>query len=130
MFDPKGPEASVVTAILGGMIIVLGVCVILAPPVLLIRLWIAGDRWFRRLTRRLLRTRTDWYPLELEFRRFFHWWIPRDVELRTPDDMYSYFLSERFLSRTIIRLWYVVAATYLVIVGGLLIAMAVAWRLE
>ena len=111
----------------GGTIIVLGISAILAPPIL-IRLWIAGDRWFRRLNRRLLGT--DWYPLELEFRRFTLWWVPRDVELRSPDDVHSYFLSERFRSRTIVRLWYGVAGTYFVIVGGILIAMAVAWLRE
>jgi hypothetical protein len=113
----------------GVMIIVLGISVIRAPPTL-IRVWIAGDRWFRRLNRRILGTSTDWYPLEPEFRRFTFWWVPRDVELRVPDDVYAYLRSERFRSRTIVRLWYGIAGAYLVAVGGLLIAMAVAWLLE
>jgi hypothetical protein len=129
IFDPKGALASAVAALVGGMLIVLGIYVIRASPTL-IRLWIAGDRWFRRLNRRLLGTNTDWYPLELQFRRFTYWWIPRDVELTSPDDMYSYLLSERFRSHRIVRLWYGIASTYFAIVGGLLIAMAVAWLLE
>jgi hypothetical protein len=126
--DPKGTLASAVTALVGGMLIVLGISIIRASPTL-IGLWIASDRWFRRLNRRLLGTDTDWYPLELGFRRFTYWWIPRDVELRVPDDVYSYLRSERFRSHRTVRLWYGVAGTYFTIVGGLLIAMAVAWRL-
>ena len=129
VFGAKGALASAVAALVGGMLIVLGIYVIRASPTL-IRLWIAGDRWFRRLNRRLLGTNTDWYPLELEFRRFTYWWIPRDVELRVPDDVYSYLRSERFRSHRIVRLWYGAAGTYFAIMGGLLIAMAVAWPLE
>jgi len=125
--DPKGALASAVTAVIGGMLIVLGILVIRASPTL-IRLWIAGDRWFRRLNQRLLGT--EWYPLELEFRRFTYWWVPRDIELRAPDDLYSYLLSERFRTHTIVRLWYGVAGVYFVIVGVILIAMAVAWLIE
>lgn len=114
--DPKGQLASALTIVIGGMVIVLGIFVIRMSPTL-IRVFIAGDRWFRRLNRRFSGSDLFWNERFFGWRRA-HWWVPRDVELRTPDDLYAYLVSERYRGNKIQRLWSGVAGAYLLFIGG------------
>ncbi len=58
------------------------------------RLWASWFQVERRWRRR--RFGGDWTPLERSLRRLGYFWVPRDVELRRPDDVYAYALSDRF----------------------------------
>ena len=37
-----------------------------------------------------------WSPLESALQRRGYFWVPRDIELRSPDDVHAYALSDRF----------------------------------
>ncbi len=74
----------------GVLLIMTGVWVMTRPR----RLW---SYWFG-FERRWRSRRFDggWAHLERSLRRWGYFWIPRDIELRTPDDLYAYALSDRF----------------------------------
>ncbi len=58
------------------------------------RLW---SSWFRFEQRwRASRFGGEWTRIETASRRRGYFWIPRRVELRRPEDVYSYALSDRF----------------------------------
>ncbi len=67
-----------------------GLWVLLRPR----RLW---ETWFaveRRWRRR--RFGGGWTDLERSMRKRGYFWVPRDIPLRSPDDVYAYALSDRF----------------------------------
>ena len=73
-----------VLAIMGGLLL------IVRPR----RLWVS---WF--LLERRWRSRRfggDWSRLERALRGRGYFWVPRDIELRSPEDVYAYALSGRF----------------------------------
>ncbi len=74
---------------------------------------IGASRWFRN---RLYGGR--WMPGELILgRRLNYWWVPKDVEWDTPDELYLYLLSDRFWNSRLVRIWY--------FIGGLWITLCI-----
>ena len=75
----------------GGVLLAMtGLWLILRPR----RLW---QRWYAlERSWRSHRFGGRWTPLERALRRRAYFWIPRDVELHRPEDVYSYALSDRF----------------------------------
>ncbi len=75
----------------GGVLLAMaGLLLILRPR----RLWTSWYGIERRW--RAARFGGGWTPLELSLRRRTYFWIPRHVELRCPEDVYAYALSDRF----------------------------------
>lgn len=58
------------------------------------RLWASWFAFERRW--RWRRFRGGWAPLERRLRGRGYFWVPPDIDLRTPDDVYAYALSDRF----------------------------------
>ena len=81
----------VIIAGTGGVLLIMaGVWVIARPR----RLW---SYWYGLERRwRWRRFGGSWTHLEQSLRRRGYFWIPRDVELRAPEDVYAYALSDRF----------------------------------
>ena len=74
----------------GVLLMMAGFWLILRPR----RLW----RYWFGLERRWRNARFGggWTHLEAAFRRRGYFWIPRRIELRGPEDLYAYALSDRF----------------------------------
>ena len=74
-----------------GVLLLMGGAVAIFQPR---RLW---QRWFAIERRwRMQRFKGGWTHLENRMRRRGYFWIPAHVELRSPDDIYTYALSDGF----------------------------------
>jgi hypothetical protein len=81
----------VVVAGTGGVLLgMAGVWVIVRPR----RLWSYWFAFERRWRRR--RFAGGWTDFERSLRRRGYFWVPRDIDLRAPEDVYAYVLSDRF----------------------------------
>lgn len=74
----------------GVLLMLLGLNVIRSPRSLW-RRWFAIERRFR-----LRRFGGGWTHVETWLRRRGYFWVPGSVELRSPDDVYAYALSDGF----------------------------------
>lgn len=111
----------------GGTLLFLGAYFLLRHQRRLWELQTRGRRWVRRRV-----FFNQWLPQEqLADRwpgRFGNFWIPRDVLLRSPEDMYRYLLSDRFW-----RSWYAwcvrildaIWAVFFVLFGVMLVRVAI-----
>jgi len=102
------------------VLMLLGLNVIRSPRGLW-RSWFAVERRFR-----LRRFGGGWTHAETRLGRRGYFWIPRRVELRTPDDIYAYVLSDTFWTSPyawFVRglCWY--AGVMLVLLGLIVIAL-------
>ena len=75
----------------GGVLLLFGGMQVIARPRNLWRRWFAIERRWRNA-----RFGGGWTHLERWLNRRSYFWIPNDIELRTPDDVYGYALSDRF----------------------------------
>ena len=74
-----------------GVLLMFGGMQAIARPRSLWRRWFAIERRWRNA-----RFGGGWTHLERWLNRRSYFWIPNDVELSTPDDVYAYALSDRF----------------------------------
>ena len=74
-----------------GVLLMFGGIQTIARPRNLWRSWFAIERRWRNV-----RFGGGWTNVERWLNRRGYFWIPNDVELRSPDDVYAYALSDRF----------------------------------
>lgn len=74
-----------------GVLLLMGGAVAVLRPRRLWEGWFAIERRWR-----MQRFAGGWTQLEHRMRRRGYFWIPAHVELRTPDDIYAYALSDSF----------------------------------
>jgi hypothetical protein len=98
----------------------IGVASLIFPRYLL-KAWVRIHRWFR-----LKLYRGGWVPEEHLFGRLAYWWIPKDVALRTPDDLYAYLLSDRYWRSWLRRISYLVGGVWFVLAALFVYAVLIA----
>ncbi len=77
----------------GGVLLTMAGFGVIVRPRRLWASWFAVERRWRNA-----RFGGGWTQLEKSLRRRGYFWIPSDIELRSPDDVYVYALSNRFWS--------------------------------
>ena len=75
----------------GGVLLTMAGLWLILRPRRLWRFWYGLERHWRSA-----RFGGGWTPLERSLRRRTYFWIPRQIELRRPDDVYAYARSDRF----------------------------------
>ena len=79
------------------------------------RVAVRTHRWFRKRFWGGGWTREEMGLYRMFGQRGYYPWLPKDVPVETPDDLYAYFLSDRFWRARLVRPFYIVVGLFLIL---------------